>query len=81
MFGRQLTSLLATTELADVVPKKRAEHVTLRISEGKSVLLGGLAQIHMRKGRPFLFTFYLANAIAIHPTATVKAKRSDPLVI
>jgi len=68
----QLTSLLATTELADVVPKKRAEHVTLRISEGKSVLLGGLAQIHMRKGRPFLFTFYLANAIAIHPTATVK---------
>ena len=68
----QLTTKLTTDELADVVPKKRAEHVTLRVAEGKSVLLGGVARIHMRAGRPFLFTFYLANAVTIHPTATAK---------
>lgn len=68
----QLTSLLHTSELADVVPKKRVEHVTLRLGEGKTVLLGGLAQIHMRSGLPFLFTFFLANSITIHPTSTEK---------
>ncbi|KAL3920363.1 MAG: hypothetical protein SGPRY_005278, partial [Prymnesium sp.] len=60
----QLTSMLDTVELADVVPKKRVEHVTLRMAEGKTVMLGGLARINMRAGRPFLFTFFLANAIA-----------------
>ena len=68
----QLTSLLDTEELADVVPKKRADHATLRLGEGRSVLLGGLARVHMRAGRPFLFTFYLANAVPVHPTATAK---------
>lgn len=71
----QVTSLLDTTELAAVVPKKRAEHVTLRVAEGKSVLLGGLARINMLAGRPFLFTFYLANAISIHPTPTDKVEQ------
>ena len=54
------------------MPKKRAEHVTLRLSEGKSVLLGGLARVHFISGLPFLLTFYLANAITIHPTPTAK---------
>jgi len=70
----QLTSLLSTEELAAVVPKKRAEHVTLRLSEGKSVLLGGLARVHFISGLPFLLTFYLANAITIHPTPTAKVE-------
>ena len=70
----QLTSLLDTAELADVVPKKRVEHVTLRVPEGKSVLLGGLARVNMLEGKPFLFTFYLANSIAIHPTQTAKVE-------
>ena len=41
----QLTTRLTTDELAQVVPKKRAQHVTLRLGEGKSVLLGGVAQV------------------------------------
>lgn len=68
----QLTTLLTTDELAGVVPKKRGQHVSLRIGEGQSILLGGIAQIHMRAGRPFLFTLYLANAVAVHPTKTEK---------
>ena len=68
----QLTSLLDTEELASVVPKRRAQHVTLRVGEGKCVLLGGLARINMLAGRPFLFTFYMANDIAIHPTDMAK---------
>jgi ribosome biogenesis GTPase A len=68
----QLTNALNTDELSQVVPKKRAQHVTLRVSEGKSVLLGGVARVHMRAGRPFLLTFYLANAVRIHPTSTAK---------
>ena len=68
----QLTTALTTDELAQAVPKKRAQHVTLRVREGKSVLLGGVARVHMRSGRPFLLTFYIANAVKIHPTDTAK---------
>lgn len=68
----QLTTLLTTEELAGVVPKKRSQHVSLRMGEGQSLLLGGLARVHMRSGRPFLFTLYLANAVTVHPTKTDK---------
>ena len=51
-----------------VVPKKRAQHVTIRVKEGKCVLFGGLARVHMREGRPMLFTCYVANAVRLHPT-------------
>ena len=70
-----MTSLLETEELAAVVPKKRADHVTLRVQEGKCVLLGGLARINLVAGRSFLFTFYLANAVTLHKTATSKVRR------
>ena len=70
----QLTTRLNTAELSQVVPKKRAQHVTLRVKEGKSVLLGGIAQIHLTQGRPFLLTFYLANAVQIHPTDSLKVE-------
>ena len=68
----QITTRLTTTELGQVVPKKRAQHVTLRVRESKSVLLGGIARLHMKAGKPFLFTFYLANDVTIHPTSTGK---------
>jgi len=68
----QITTSLTTDELAQVVPKKRAQHVTLRVKEGKSVLLGGIARLHLRAGLPYLFTFYLANAVQIHPTDSAK---------
>mmetsp|Transcript_16818 Transcript_16818/g.36437 ORF Transcript_16818/g.36437 Transcript_16818/m.36437 type:complete len:654 (-) Transcript_16818:297-2258(-) len=68
----QLTTLLTTEELSAVVPKKRSQHVTLKLGVGKSVLLGGLARVSVHSGLPFLFTFYMANSISIHPTATDK---------
>ena len=71
----QLTTKLTTEELALVVPKKRAEHVTLRVAEGKCIMLGGIARVHMRSGLPFLFTFYLANAVKIHPTDSSKVEQ------
>jgi len=70
----QLTTLLHTDELASVVPKKRSQHVTLRLGEGKSVLLGGIARLHFRSGLPFLFTFYCANDVSLHQTATEKVE-------
>ena len=74
VLDNQLTTRLTTSELGQVVPKKRAQHVTLRVAEGKSVLLGGIARLHMEEGRPFLFTFYLANDVSIHPTSTAKVE-------
>jgi len=70
----QHTTLLTTQELAEVVPKKRTDVVTLRLGEGKAVLLGGLARLTMASGLPFSFTFYIANAVPIHPTTADKAE-------
>ena len=55
------------------MPKKQTDVVTLSLKTGKSVLLGGLARLHMREGLPFSFTFYIANAVPIHPTTSDKA--------
>ena len=55
------------------MPKKQTDVVTLSLKVGKSVLLGGLARLHMREGLPFSFTFYIANAVPIHPTTSDKA--------
>ena len=69
----QITTLLTTEELKAVIPQKRINHVTLRLKEGKSVLLGGLVRLDMVEGRPFLFTFYVSNDVKLHQTATERA--------
>ena len=55
---------------------RASSHVRVRVRAraraGKTALLGGVAQLHMRSGRPFFFTIYLANAVAIHPTDSSK---------
>ena len=68
-----LTTLLTTDELKAVIPQKRINHVTLRLAEGKSVLIGGLVRLDMVEGRPFLFTFYASNEVKLHQTRTDKA--------
>ena len=50
------------------MPSRRVDHVTLRLGEGKSVLLGGLARLEVVEGRPFFFTFFLAPGVSIHAT-------------
>eukprot|EP00624_Nannochloropsis_granulata_P001154 evm.model.NODE_1531_length_19035_cov_17.377516.6 len=69
----QITTLLNTEELKAVIPQKRINHVTLRLKEGKSVLLGGLVRLDMVEGRPFLFTFYVSNDVKLHQTGTDRA--------
>ena len=49
-----------------MVPSRKVEHVTLRVSEGKGVMLGGLARVEMVEGRPFFLTFFLAPGVSIH---------------
>jgi hypothetical protein len=50
------------------------EPITFRVSSGKCVLVGGLAKIEVvGDSRPFLFTFFVANDIKLHPTDSNKA--------
>jgi hypothetical protein len=46
------------------------EPITFRVSTGKCVLVGGLAKIEVigEDTKPFLFTFFVANEIKLHPT-------------
>ena len=55
--------------------------MTLRVNEGKSILMGGLASIELVTGKSFFFTFFLSNEIKIHPTNSTKVQDilSNPL--
>ena len=48
----QLTAKLSPDELRQVVPSKPINAVTLRLSEGKCVLVGGIASVEMVEVRP-----------------------------
>jgi hypothetical protein len=69
----QLTSALLSDELKAVFPVKSVEHVTLRVGEGKSVMLGGLARIEFVEGLPFFFTFFVAPGVVVHAASSVGA--------
>ena len=50
------------------------EPVTFRVASGKAVLVGGLAKIELIGDcKPFLFTFFVANGIKLHPTDSSRA--------
>ena len=50
------------------------EPITFRLEAGKCVQVGALARISLiGDSRPFLFTFFVANQIKLHPTSQVKA--------
>ncbi|CAM9421408.1 unnamed protein product, partial [Heterosigma akashiwo] len=69
----QLTLSLDPKELKAVLPESQVEHVTLRVGEGKSVLMGGLAKLDMLEGKPFFFTFFVSNKVKLHQTSTEKS--------
>ena len=75
----QLTSSLEPEELKSVMPVKRVDHVTLRVGEGKSVLLGGLARVEFIEGRPFFLTFFVAPGVKVHPTSA-QGDKADTFV-
>ena len=64
---------MTTAELRQVIPAKPINAVTLRVSEGKCVLLGGLATVELMEGRPFFFTFFVSNEVKLHPTDATRA--------
>lgn len=50
------------------------EPITFRVSSGKCVLVGGLAKVEViGDTKPFLFTFFVANEIKLHPTSSDKS--------
>lgn len=50
------------------------EPITFRVSSGKAVLVGGLAKVELIGDcKPFLFTFFVANGIKLHPTDSSRA--------
>jgi len=50
------------------------EPVTFRVAAGKCVLVGGLARVEViGDSKPFLFTFFVANDIKLHPTSSSRA--------
>ena len=53
----QLTGRLATEELRAVIPAKPVNAVTLRVAEGKCVLIGGLARIELAEVSFYLFIY------------------------
>jgi len=68
------TQLLTPAELKMVVPKRKVEPITFRVEPGKCVLIGGLARVEvLADSKPFLFTFFVSNAIKLHPTKADKA--------
>eukprot|EP01042_Synura_sphagnicola_P001100 gene1100-1238_t len=69
----QLTSRVTTAELKKIIPSKPINAVTIRLEEGKCVLIGGLARVELAKGLPFFFTFFVSNEIRLHPTDAARA--------
>lgn len=52
---------------------RRVEPITFRVAAGKCVQVGGLARISViGDSKPFLFTFFVANQIKLHPTSVDK---------
>jgi hypothetical protein len=54
--------------------RRQVEPITFRVSSGKCVLVGGLAKIEViGDSKPFLFTFFVANEVKLHPTDSNRA--------
>lgn len=54
--------------------RRQVEPITFRVPSGKCVLVGGLAKVELIGDcKPFLFTFFVANDIKLHPTDSERA--------
>lgn len=68
-----ITSKLTTDELKQIIPIKPIKPITLRVEEGKVVLIGGFAKVELTAGRPMFLTFFTSSAIKLHLTSSLKA--------
>lgn len=71
----QLTSRLTPAELKQVIPIKPINAVTLRVAEGKCILLGGLAKVELMDVSPSLLIHILPTVSLSH---TLSLSRRDP---
>ena len=61
----QLTSKLTTEELKQVIPHNKIRPVTLRLEEGKCILLGGLAKVELIEVRESLLLLVFLSIVAV----------------
>ncbi len=67
-------SFLNIVRCHDFFNFRKVEPITLRVASGKCVLVGGLAKVEViGDSKPFLFTFFVANDIKLHPTDSSRA--------
>ncbi|KAK4534019.1 hypothetical protein CDCA_CDCA01G0044 [Cyanidium caldarium] len=52
--------------LKALVPKKRVRGVTMHVSEGKALWLGGLACFELVAGKPWFFTAMVSDRVTVH---------------
>lgn len=72
-----LTTKLPMTDLLNVIPQtKGSRRVTLHMTEGRSILLGGLARIDLVKGRPYQFTVFTSEKVNLHRCYVDNIERS-----
>lgn len=68
------SSLNSSSSICFAIYRRKVEPITFRVASGKCVLVGGLAKIELiGDSRPFLFTFFVANDIKLHPTDSARA--------
>lgn len=73
-FSRSTFLDFCFSHLIEISHFSNVEPVTFRVAAGKAVLVGGLAKLELiGDSRPFLFTFFVANGIKLHPTDSSKA--------
>jgi ribosome biogenesis GTPase A len=71
-----LAALLDAEEFAALVPKRRLRPFTLRLAEGKSVFVGGLARLDLLRAPTrgyVLLTSFLPPALRLHATSAARA--------
>ena len=72
VLSHPLSSVLTHAELKAILPTRPLQPVTYRLSEGQSILLGGMARVDHVAGRPFLYTVYVSGGVTVHVTNAAK---------
>ena len=72
VLSHPLSSILTHDELKALLPTRPLLPVTYRLSEGQTILLGGMARIDHVSGRPFLYTVYVSGGTTVHVTNAAK---------
>lgn len=76
VYKSRLTELVATEDLAVLLPAKPIRPVGYELNEGQTLFFGAWARFDFVKGKRQSFTCYLSNELPIHRT---KLERADEL--